>query len=51
MGVWDHIPPDELARRTKNYGLAGGWLMPPQVMVCPLCGGGGILSTTRKDEA
>ena len=51
MGVWDHLPPDELNRRTRNYGLAGGWLTPPTVMTCPLCGGEGVLTASpRKDE-
>ena len=32
-----------MADRTRNYGLAGGWLYPPSVMTCPLCGGTGWL--------
>lgn len=31
--------------RTRNYGLAGGWLTPPTAMTCPLCGGQGVLMT------
>jgi hypothetical protein len=43
--MWDHIPPDEVARKTRNYGLAGGWLTPPSpvVLTCPLCDGTGTL--------
>lgn len=29
--------------RTRNYGLAGGWLTAPSAMTCPLCGGEGVL--------
>lgn len=46
VAVWDHISPDEL-RRTRNYGLAGGWLTPPPApvgMTCPLCDGTGRLA-------
>jgi hypothetical protein len=55
MGVWDHLPPDVVARRTKNYGLAGGYLIPPPAlgaMTCPLCDGEGVLRAAlpRKDR-
>lgn len=46
MSMWNHIPPGELGR-TRNYGLAGGWLTPPvptPVMTCPLCDGKGHLA-------
>ena len=52
MGMWDHIPPRKL---TENFGLAGGWLMPPapqseRPLTCPLCDGHGWLASPRKDR-
>jgi hypothetical protein len=36
-----------MLKRTRNYGLVGGWLTPPTpttVMTCPLCDGAGVMT-------